>query len=230
MSEYVGREMIVDGGWLQAHLGDPNLRIVDCGSEAAYRRAHIPGAVWSAKHPYKNPENTQHVMEPAQFAAAMAELGIGDDSDVLAYATEGSVSAGRLWWCLSYFGHTRVRVLDGGWELWLKEGRPITMAEPKPAPARFTPRVDESLLATGDYLLEALSRPDVVILDVRSDGEWAGTGGARNNRTGHIPGSVHLEWTNSVTPDGLRSLKPADELREMFEACGITPEKEVITL
>jgi thiosulfate/3-mercaptopyruvate sulfurtransferase len=230
MTSYLGREMIVDGAWLAAHLDDPHLRVVDCGSQDAYRRAHISGALWSPAHPYKNPDDRLHVMEPEQFAAAMSELGIGGEDEVVAYDAQGSVSAGRLWWCLSYFGHQNVRVLDGGWERWVKEGRSLTMAIPKASPAHFTPQVDQSLLATADYVLQALSRPDTVILDVRTDGEWDGTGGPRNSRLGHIPGAVHLEWTNSMTPGDERCFKSEDELREMFEAAGITPEKEVITL
>src|SRR2546423_789555 len=73
-------------------------------------------------------------------------------------------------------------------------------------------------------------RPATVILAVRSDGEWDGAGGPRNSRVGHIPGAVPLEWTNSMTPGDERCFKSEDELREMFEAAGITPEKEVITL
>jgi thiosulfate/3-mercaptopyruvate sulfurtransferase len=223
-------EFVVDGDWLQANLGGRGLAIVDCDPEAAYLRAHIPGAFHSNKHPYKSTENHRVVMGPGEFAAAMSELGIGEDTDVVAYDTTGSVSAGRMWWCLRYYGHSRVRVLDGGWDLWLRQGRPVTMRVPEAAPASFTPRPDESMLATGDYVLSALGRPDVAVVDVRSESEWTGVEGRTNPRPGHIPGSVHLEWSNSITRDGERRFKTEPELRQMFEACGITPDKEVITL
>jgi thiosulfate/3-mercaptopyruvate sulfurtransferase len=223
-------EFLVDGDWVQANLGRRDLVLVDCDSEAAYLRAHIPGALHSNKHPYKSTENHRVVMGPPEFAAAMSELGIGEDTDVVAYDTSGSVSAGRMWWCLRYYGHSRVRILDGGWDLWLRQSRPATMRVPESTPASFTSRPDESLLATADYVLAALVRPDVVVVDVRSDAEWTGVEGRTNPRPGHLPGSVHLEWSNSITRDGERRLKTEPELREMFEACGITPDKEVITL
>jgi len=94
--------------------------------------------------------------------------------------------------CLSYFGHANVRFLDGGWSRWLAEGRPIVMAGSNPAPATFVPHVDESQLATADYVRAAIDNPDVIILDVRSDGEWDGSEGRGNPRAGHIPGAVHL--------------------------------------
>jgi thiosulfate/3-mercaptopyruvate sulfurtransferase len=101
---------------------------------------------------------------------------------------------------------------------------------PKVSPAVFTPRPDESLRATVEYVLEAMSRPDVVVLDVRSDGEWTGANDRGNQRAGHIPGAVHIEWTNNVTAGDVRCFKDPDELRAMFEAAGVTPDKEVITL
>ena len=229
MTGYSRPELLVEGAWLQAHLEDANLRVVDCDVRDAYRRAHIHGAVGVQDNYFKNPDDRRFLMTAAQFAATMSAMGIGDDTDVVAYDA-GSVTAGRLWWCLNYYGHTRVRVLDGGWNLWLKEGRPITMAEPKVRPATFTPRVDDSLLAAGDYVLAALQRPDVVILDVRSDGEWDGTNTRGNQRAGHIPGAVHIEWVNNLTPDDARCFKSADDLRAMFAAAGVTPDKEVITV
>jgi thiosulfate/3-mercaptopyruvate sulfurtransferase len=223
--------MVVDGAWLQAHLGDANLRIVDCDTRGAYERAHIPGAVWPSKHPYKDPDSPLQVMAPDQFAAAMSDLGIGDDTTVVAYDSGGGVSAGRLWWCLKYYGHKDILVLDGGWGLWLKQGRPVSMAPPSVPPSVFMSRVDESLLATAGYVRETLSRPDVVVLDVRTDAEWDGSRTPGNNsRGGHIPGSVHLEWTHSLAPGEDHCLLPTEELREMLAAAGVTPDKEVVTV
>lgn len=230
MTGYARPELLVESDWLQSHLGDPGLRIVDCDSRDAYRRAHIPGAVCPQDNRFKNPQSPVYVMEPEQFAAAMSELGIGDDTEVILYDASGSLNAGRMWWCLAYYGHTKARVLNGGWNRWLKEGRPVTMAEVRPPAASFTPRPDESQIARLDYLLAALSRPDVIVLDVRSDGEWEGTNSRGNKRAGHIPGAVHIEWTNNVRADDERCFKSAEELKEMLEAAGVTPDKEVITV
>jgi thiosulfate/3-mercaptopyruvate sulfurtransferase len=178
----------------------------------------------------KNPDDRRFIMTPEQFAAEMARLGIGDDTDVVAYDA-GGTTAGRLWWCLNYYGHTRVRVLNGGWNTWLKQGRPVTMAEPRvQAPGPFTPKVNESIYATAEYIMANLEKPGVVVLDVRSDGEWEGTNTRGNKRQGHMPGAVHLEWTHNLTPDDEKRWKSAEDLKSMFDAAGVTPDKEVITV
>jgi thiosulfate/3-mercaptopyruvate sulfurtransferase len=230
MTEQADASILVDPQSLQSRLGDSNLRIVDCDGAAAYRRAHIPGAVFSDSHPYKSADNHRLVMGPEPFAAAMSAIGIGRDTEVVAYDSNGAVSAGRLWWCLSYYGHSQVRVLDGGWRRWLAEGRPFTMAESWPARSVFEPRVDESLLATAEYVMAALGNPDVVILDSRSDGEWTGTESRGNPRTGRIPGSVHLEYKHCMLAGAPETFKDATELRQLFLGAGVTPDKEVITL
>jgi thiosulfate/3-mercaptopyruvate sulfurtransferase len=239
VSDYGRPELLVDSAWLEAHQNDPNLRIVDCDSLDAYRRAHIPGAVPipgdqtpgpTQANFLKNPENPLFVMTPDQFAARMASMGIGDETEVVAYDASSSNYAGRLWWCLTYYGHTRVRILNGGWRRWLAEKRPVAVSEPKVAPASFTPRPNASVLASAEYVKAAYQRPDVVVLDVRTDGEWAGTNNRGNKRGGHIPGAVHLEWLNNLAAERDQAFKTADELQAMYAAAGVTPDKEVITV
>jgi thiosulfate/3-mercaptopyruvate sulfurtransferase len=230
MTDYARADLLVDTAWLQQHLDDPNLRIVDCDSRDAYRRVHIPHSVCPADNFFKDPQDRRFIMGPEQFAATMAELGIGDDTEVVTYDA-GGTTAGRLWWCLNYYGHSRVRVLNGGWNQWLAEGRPITMAETKVSASQpFTPQANESMKVSAEDVMERLEKPGVVILDVRSDAEWNGSNTRGNKRQGHMPGAVHLEWTNNLTPDDLRRYKSADDLRAMFEAAGVTPDKEVVTV
>jgi thiosulfate/3-mercaptopyruvate sulfurtransferase len=231
MAEFARPEMLVDPEWLQQRLDDPNIRIVDCDPPDQYRRAHIDGAVTHHGDNYfKNPDDPRFIMEPDQFASTMSQMGIGDGASVVTYDASGSINAARLWWCLTYYGHTDVRVLNGGWNRWLKEGRPITMAVPNVAPAQFTPRPDESVRASAEYIMGVLDNPDVVILDVRSDGEWDGTNNRGNKRGGHMPGAVHCEWLNNITNDEARFLKPPADLRAMFEGLGVTPDKEIVTV
>jgi thiosulfate/3-mercaptopyruvate sulfurtransferase len=227
---YAHPELLVAADWLEAHLNDANLRLVDCDPFDSFRRAHIPGAACPRDNRFKDPDNPRFVMKPEQFASAMAELGIGDEMDVVLYDASGSLNAGRAWWCLAYYGHTRVRVLNGGWNLWLKQARPVTMHESRPSAGPFTPRADESLRASAEGLMAMLDRPDVVVLDVRSDGEWLGTNNRGNKRAGHIPGAVHIEWTNNVTADDERCFKSPQELKAMLEAAGVTPDKEIVTV
>ena len=86
------------------------------------------------------------------------------------------------------------------------------------------------MYATADYIMANLENPDVIVLDVRSDGEWDGSNTRGNKRQGHMPGAVHLEWTNNLTADDEKRIKSADELREMYAACGLTPDKQIVTV
>lgn len=227
--EYARPEMLVDTEWLAAHLHDPHLRIVDCDNRDAYRRAHLPEAVTFRGHHYlKEEEGALHIMGPEKFAATMGALGIGDETLVIAYDGFSGLYATRLWWALHYYGHTQVKVLNGGWDKWLAEGRPITNVVPRPPQARFTPQVHEEWIARWEYVLESIGRADRVLLDVRSDEEWTGANARGTKRGGRIPGAVHLEWLNYVDAS-TKEFKPAAELRAMFAQQGVTPDREVIT-
>jgi thiosulfate/3-mercaptopyruvate sulfurtransferase len=118
--------------------------------------------------------------------------------------------------------------LNGGWDKWLAEGRPITNAEPRPSKTTFTPRVHDEFMARWDYVGDSIGRADRILLDVRSDGEWTGANARGTKRGGRIPGAVHLEWLNYVDSK-TKEFKPAAELRAMFEQVGVKPEREVLT-
>jgi thiosulfate/3-mercaptopyruvate sulfurtransferase len=130
---------------------------------------------------------------------------------------------------LNYYGHTNVKVLNGGWKKWFDEGRPVSIDRPEPASATFTPRANPDLICTLEHGRANVGNTDVVFLDVRSDGEWAGTNSRGNQRVGRIPGAVHLEWLHFITSDTYQTIKPAHELRAMLEAVGATPDKEIVT-
>ncbi|MBI2166153.1 MAG: sulfurtransferase, partial [Chloroflexi bacterium] len=149
---YARPDLLVETDWLAQHLNDPGVRIIDCDPYDSYRRAHIPGAVGIQVHHYiKDASNSVYVMPPDQFAQLMGQLGVGPETLVVTYDGFGSLYAARMWWVLSYYGHTRVKVLNGGWDKWLKEGRSITRQVPRVARAAFTPQVDPNLICTLDY-------------------------------------------------------------------------------
>jgi len=226
---YARPEMLVTTEWLAAHLSDANLCLVDCDNRDAYRRAHIPGAITFRGHHYlKEEEGALHIMGPEKFAATMGALGIGDDTLVIAYDSFSGLYATRFWWALNYYGHTQVKVLNGGWDKWLAEGRPVTNAVPQAKKATFTPRVQEELIARWDYVRDSIGRTDRTLLDVRSDEEWTGANARGTKRGGRVPSAVHLEWLNYVDSK-TKEFKPAEELRAMFHKVGVVPEREVIT-
>jgi thiosulfate/3-mercaptopyruvate sulfurtransferase len=226
---YARPEMLVATEWLAAHLQDANIRIVDCDNRDAYRRAHIPSAITFRGHHYlKEKEGALYIMGPEQFAETMSALGIGNDTLVIAYDSFSGLYAARFWWALHYYGHTQVKVLNGGWDKWMAEGRPVTMVEPLPSKASFSPQVHEELMARWDYVRDSISAPGRTLLDVRSDGEWTGENARGTKRGGCIPTAVHLEWLNCVDSK-TKEFKPAAELRGMFDQIGVKPECEIIT-
>lgn len=221
-------EFLVDAAWVAAHLDDPNVVVVDGDVEAGYLRGHIPGAVLVPDNYEKDPATGRvHILPPEGFAAMCQNLGIGDDTLVVAYDNNQSLYAARLWWALNYYGHSKVKVLDGGWRQWVAEGRPVSFDRPTPrSGATFTPRAEESIMVRAEELMAVCNWADAVIWDVRSDGEYSGANDRGNKRAGHIPGAVHLEWFNVMERDTHR-FKPAGELRELLKQHGITPDKAV---
>ena len=221
-------EYLVDAEWVAAHRNDPNVVVVDGDLEAGYLRGHIPGAVLVPDNYEKDPDTGRvHILPPDKFAAMCQNLGIGDDTLLVAYDNNQSLYAARLWWALNYYGHSNVKVLDGGWRRWVAEGRAISFDRSAPPGAnsgvKFTPRIDESVMVKVDELKAACSLSDALIWDVRSDGEYTGANGRGNKRAGHVPGAVHLEWFNRDS----HCFKPAAEIRQLLSEKGITPDKAV---
>ena len=223
-------EYLVDAAWLEVHKDDSNVVVVDCDVEAGYNRGHIPGAALVPDNFEKNPDtNRVHIMNPEQFAAMCQGLGISDDSLVITYDNAQSLTAARLWWALNYYGHSNIKLLDGGWRRWLIEGRAVAFDRPQPpSNIRFTPKTDESIMVKVDELKTACNMADAVMWDVRSDGEWGGSASRGNKRVGHIPGAVHLEWFNVMDRETHR-FKPPPEIRRVLAEHGITPEKKIYT-
>ena len=131
---YARPELLASTEWLAEHIDDPNVRVVDCDEFDPYLRAHIKNAVGIRVHHYiKHPDYpgapTQYplVAEPDVMKGLMEEMGIGDDTLVVAYDNSGSLYSTRFWWVLNYYGHTNVKVLNGGWKKWFDEGRPTSI-------------------------------------------------------------------------------------------------------
>lgn len=228
--EYTRPELLVDAQWVDDHRGDAGVVIVDCDVDAAYNRAHIPGAVAVPDNFEKDPDTGRvHLMSPSQFQAMCERLGIGDNTLVVAYDNSQSLYAARLWWALNTYGHSQVKVLNGGWRRWIAEGRAVGLDRAAGAPgASFTPRRDESLLVKVDELKAACQLGEAVIWDVRSDGEWDGSEMRGNKRAGHIPGAVHLEWFN-LMDRATHQFRPANEIRQTLAEAGIPHGQAVYT-
>ena len=227
---YAFPEFLAETEWLAERLHDGDIRVVDTDVDAAYQRGHIPGAILVPDNYQKDPDTgSVHILPRDKFAEMMESLGIGDDTLVVTYDNSRSLYAARLWWALRYYGHEKVKVLNGGWRKWLREGRPVSIDAPEEkAGVKFTPRPDGSLIVTTEELKAARERPDVVVWDVRSLGEYTGENPRKNRRAGHMPGAAHLEWLDMMDEE-THIFKPAEEMRRILTSRGITPEKEVVT-
>jgi thiosulfate/3-mercaptopyruvate sulfurtransferase len=224
---YIRPELLAETEWLAQQLSAPNLRIVDMRAEEAYRKGHLPGAVHLDWKALKDPDNEVYVIPPGKFTAMMGRLGIGNDTTVVGYDDQGGLGPTRLWWVLDYYGQRQAKVLNGGWNKWAKEKRPVTTEVPTPQAAQFSVNIDTGKICLLDELLVDMKDPNTVIVDARTPAEYSGFD-VRAKRGGHIPTTVNIDWVRNVTNDDIKIFKPAADLRKMYEAAGVTPDKEII--
>lgn len=224
---YVHPEQLVDTAWLQAHAADANVRVVDMRREG-YGDAHAPGAVALLPDAIRDAASPPTFLPTADaFERMMARLGISDATRVVAYDDRGGIYAARLWWILSYFGHTNAAILDGGWPAWAAEHRPFERAEPAIAEGVFHAHPQPALVATAADVVAAIGKAGTKIVDARTAAEIEGKDLRGIRRGGFVPSSVPVYWEDLLEP-GTRMFKPADALRQIFESRGILPDERVI--
>lgn len=238
-------DCLVETAWLQDHLADPDLRILDCtvylrpveggvrpeSGRAQWEQAHIPGAGFADLLGDLSDRNTHLpiMMPPAtQFAEAVASYGVSDDSRVVLYDTGMNMWAARVWWMFRAFGFERAAVLNGGWKKWTAERRP-TESGARPAGPRgeFTARLQPGLIANWSEVHAAVSDPDVRLVNALSAEEHAGKV-TRVARPGHIPGSVNVPAGSLVHPETNAYLDP-NALRSALEPATSAAPRRIIT-
>ncbi len=229
------KDVLVSTGWVAEHLGDANVVVAEVDENPdLYDEGHIPGAVrlhW--RDDLQDPIERDLVEKP-EFERLLGGLGISNDTTVVVYGDKNNWFAAYAYWYLKVYGHREVRILDGGRQKWIDEGRELTIDVPQPEPATYTAQErDESIRAYRDYVRETIDTGDKNLVDVRSPQEYAGEllappgyeqEGA--SRGGHIPTAQSIPWAQAVQDDG--TFKPADALRELYGAKGIGPERETI--
>ena len=219
--------MNLDSGWCvfdcRFVLADPQ------AGERAYCEAHVPGAHYlhldrDLASPVTPSSGRHPLPEPALLAAKLAAAGVGADTQVVAYDDAAGVIAARLWWLLRWLGHTRVAVLDGGWKLWLKEGRALTRARPAVvARGNFQAKPNDSLWLSSAAMLERLRSGKGRLLDARAPERFRGEQEPIDPVAGHVPGAVNLPFAGNVSENG--RFKSGEELWVRFEAAlqGVPP-------
>lgn len=235
---------LVDSNWLEQHLGESDLLILDArgdpqrpgahplfdrSASGGYRVGHVPGAVplrLREEHAYDSrPEPFQRFVD--EIERAFGGVGVRGDETVVVYDEDTGSWGPRIGFLLEYVGHLDVRVLDGGWNAWVEYGGPVSQAPATPIAAPpFHPSTRDETFASADWIRAHAGEPGVVILDVRSENEYHGRHQSEpESRPGRVPGATHLDW--HLLSEGGRFRSKADRLAALA-ARGVTPEREVV--
>lgn len=244
-------QYLVTTAWLEDHLSDPELRILDCTlylpnyfDESASRRiqmvsgranweqGHIPGSAFvDLRDDLCDSSNDRFMypMPPAeQFAAVMSRLGVGPGTRVVLYDDILNMYAARVWWMLRAFGFENAAVLDGGWKKWKAEGRAVSTEPAAYPPARFEATFRPDRIATRDQVKDAMDSKGTCLLNALDAEEFAGRGPQRYRRAGRIPSSVNVSFVECIDHQ-TNAFLPPEQLREKFAAVGALDAGRVIT-
>ncbi len=245
--------LLVDTTWLAAHLDDPDLRIVDVttfmtpqpvgpskitSGRPDYDRAHIPGAIHldmvddlsapDGRYPYTLPS-------PQAFAALLSRLGIANHHHVVLYGGSQPIVVTRSWWVFTTLGHDKVSILDGGFDAWRDEGRPVTTELPSFAPVTFTPRLVAGQFADADDVARLSQQLTAagsdacngVLVNALMPEQFDGSGGAHYGRRGRIPGSVNVS-ARDLVDYATKRWQPLDEIQRRFAAAGVSDRDQPV--
>jgi thiosulfate/3-mercaptopyruvate sulfurtransferase len=245
-----GVPALVDPEWLESHLDDPDLRVLDCtvhlefdeetgerrseSGRADWEESHVPGSAYApllTDLSADDPAFPYELPSAEAFEDAMGRLGVGDDSRVVLYDSEGNAWATRLWWMLRVFGFDRAGVLDGGWSRWVADGRPVSAAPPTHERASFTANPRPELVADKAEVRESIDDEDVCLVNALRPADHAGEGANKYGRLGRIPSSVNVPAVgeSAIVDADRQTYQSREELRERFEAAGATACDRVVT-
>ena len=229
-------DTLVSTQWLATNLGEPDIAIVDASAfmpadgrdpHAEFLAAHIPGARFLDINLVADRSNPAPHMLPAaaEFGRAMTGLGVGRDDRIIVYDNSPLRTAARGWFMFRHFGAERVAILDGGFQKWRAEARPVESGEVRPREARFDAHAREGEVVTKEAILAG---PGMPVLDARGRARFEGTepDPRPNVGAGHIPGSKNLPFAALYREDG--TLKSPEELRAAFEQLHVDPEEPFI--
>jgi thiosulfate/3-mercaptopyruvate sulfurtransferase len=232
---YSHPEFLVDTNWVSAHLNDPTVRLIESDEDPLlYPMGHIPGAVqvdWfsTLQHPLR-----RDFLDQEQFEQLCSRLGISNDTELVFYGDKSNWFACYALWLFQYYGHEKVRIMDGGRAKWEQAGLPLVReATSYPAATYKAKSPDRSIRAYRDDIYKQIgaARP---LVDVRSPKEYSGELLHMPNypqegatRGGHIPGAVNIPWSQAVKESD-STFKSADELKALYQGKGVVPEADII--
>ncbi len=234
---YANPDVLVSTDWLAEHLDAPGIRIVESNEDLLlYDTGHIPGAVHIDWRQDLNDQTTRDYVGPEGFAEICRRNGISPETTVIFYGDKSNWWACYAFWVFQLFGHSKAKVVDGGRDKWIAEGKPLTKDKPAPAPADYpvpAKRDDEKIRA---YQVDTLAHMSagLPLVDVRSPGEYSGETTHMPEypqegvlRGGHIPGAKHCPWARAANED--KTFKTADELRAIYEGeLGLNADDDIV--
>lgn len=225
-------DVLVDTDWVAEHLDDETVRIVEVDENPAlYAEAHIPGAIGFDWQTELQDQVRRDFLDADAFGKALGAKGISNDHTIVLYGDRNNWFAAYTYWYLRYYGHDKVKLVNGPREKWIGEGRETSNEVPEYEATTFTAKPgDDSIRAYREEVLESLDT-DTRLVDVRSPQEFSGEliampgyeqEGAQ--RGGHIPGAASVPWAQSVNEDG--TFKTAEELKELYTGKGVLGESD----
>ena len=232
---------LVSTDWLSACLDDPKIKIIDASYKLPgvlplpsddFLHAHIPGAVFFDVSTIADLNDPRPHMYPdaEQFAKDVSMLGISSEDTVVAYDSGAWVAAPRVWWMFLSFGHAKVKVLDGGLQKWLSEGRATHSGKVTPKPKKFQAKLDSRFVRNKQQLLGNLETQAEQLVDARPRPRFEGTVAEPwpGRRAGHIPGSRNVPYAELFDAK-TGAMKPLEDLRRAFKGAGVDIEKPIVT-
>jgi len=234
---YAHPEVLTDTEAVAKNLGNSSIKIVevDYDPENAYRQGHIQNAslIWWKRD--INDPVTRDIISKSQFEELMSRNGITSDSEVILYGDFNNWFAAFVFWIFKYYGHEKVKIMNGGRKKWEMEKKPYTKEEPQIQKTKYVSKPpNEGMRAYLFDVRRALDKKDTVLVDVRSPKEFSGEITAppeypmeHAQRGGHIPSAHNIPWATAVNDtDG--TFKAVEELKKNYEPKGVTPDKDVI--
>jgi thiosulfate/3-mercaptopyruvate sulfurtransferase len=233
---YANPDALVEADWVEAHLNDPAVRLVEVDVDTtAYDTGHIPGAIgWNWQVDLQQ-RPARDIPTKSEWEALLSKTGIAPETTVVLYGDNHNWFAAFAYWVFKLYGHTDVKLLNGGRKKWLDDGRASTTDVPSYAATSYTATdIDESLRAYRDDVSTASNAGGTTLIDVRSPKEFSGELLAPENlpqegaqRGGHVAGAQNVPWATSVNEDS--TFKSADDLRQIYGAKGVQAGTPAIT-